>query len=233
MKVIDLMTTKVATVRPETPLKEVARVLAEHRVSGVPVCEDGRLVGVVSEADLLREGQGDRGRTRALEWFRHPTRAQEAHERGHRAADIMTTDVVTVSPDTSIWEATRTLRRANVKRLPVVDEENRLVGIVSRVDLLSAFMKSDPQIEEQVRGIIDKALATDLRAIEVTVAEGRVSLTGSVDHEAERDVLVNLVRHIPGVLEVEQNLEVSAEPGRGIPFAPIQPPGEAGPQPDL
>ena len=82
--------------------------MAEHRVSAVPVVEEnGRLVGIVSEADLLREGSHDRRRTRALDWFLHPGRTEEARGRGSDAAAIMTTPVVTVRPDQSIWEAIR------------------------------------------------------------------------------------------------------------------------------
>jgi hypothetical protein len=108
------------------------------------------------------------------------------------------------------------------------------VGIVSRVDLLSAFIRTDEQIAVQVRSVASKVLATDLRSIDAEVHEGRVVLRGSLDFSAQRDVLLDLIRHIPGVLEVEDRLEVGPEGGRGVPFAPIQPPGEgAGLRADL
>lgn len=229
----DVMTREVVTVTPDTGFQELIATMAKHQVSGVPVVDGDRLVGVVSEADLLREGEGDRKRTSALEWFRHPRRAQEAHDRGHTAGDIMTTEVVSVTPGTSIWRAIRTLREANVKRLPVVDADGRVVGIVSRVDLLSAFIRTDRQIAEEISEILRQVLATDLRRIDVGVAEGRVTISGSVDHEAERDIVTKLIRHIPGVLELRSDLEISGEQGRGIPFAPIVPPGKPGPEVDV
>lgn len=226
LNVQDVMTRSVVTVTPGTRFQEILGLMAEHAISGVPVVdEDGRLTGIVTEADLLRDGAADRGRTRSLDWLLHPGKGEEAHARGHSAGDIMTSPVVTVRSTTSIWEAIRALTHASVKRLPVVDQDNRVVGIVSRVDLLGAFIRSDEQIAEEVRSILDRVLATDLRDVEVDVRDGRVSLRGSLDHAAQRDVIVDRVRHLPGVLEVVHAFEVQAEGGE-IPFAPIQTPGE-------
>jgi CBS domain-containing protein len=233
--VAEVMTSSVVTVTPGTGFQELVAKMAEHHVSGIPVVDEaGRLVGIVSEADLLREGSHDRRRTRALDWFLQPARTEAARGRGHDAKAIMTTPVVTVRPDQSIWEAIRDLREAGVKRLPVIDQDGRLVGIVSRVDLLSAFIRSDEEIAGEVRSVASKILATDLRAIDVEVHDGRVVLAGSLDFHAQRDVLLDLIRRIPGVLEVEDRLEIGPEGGQGVPFAPIQPPGEeAGLRADL
>lgn len=227
VRVGDVMTRSVVTVRPETGFQELVRRMADHRVSGVPVVDaDDRLVGIVSEADLLREGAHDRARTRALDWFLHPGRAEAAHGRVHDAAAVMTTPVVTVVPEASIWRAIRTLQEANVKRLPVVDPDGRLVGIVSRADLLGAFIRSDEELAERIRAVVARILATDLRDVDVRVDRGRVTLGGSVDVSAQREVLVDVVRHIPGVLEIDDRLEVGPEGRGGVPFAPIQVPGE-------
>jgi CBS-domain-containing membrane protein len=227
----------VITVTPETGFQELVAKMGEHRVSGVPVVdEDGRVVGIVSEADLLREGSHDRGRTRALDWFLHPGRTNDARSRGHTAGSIMTAPVVSVGPDVTIWDAIRKLRAAGVKRLPVVDEGGRLVGIVSRTDLLSAFVRSDEQIAAKVRSIVGKVFSTDVHDVGADVEEGRVILRGSVGFASQRDVLVELIDEIPGVLEIVDQLEIAShdERPRGVPFAPIQPPGEdLGPRPDL
>lgn len=160
----DVMTRSVVTVSPGTGFQDLIATMAEHHVSGIPVVDDGgRVVGIVSEADLLREGSHDRARTRALDWFLHPGRAEDARGRAHDAAAIMTTSVITVRLETSIWEAIRTLREAGVKRLPVVDGEGVPVGIVSRVDLLTASIRSDEEIAEQVRAVVAKVLSTELR----------------------------------------------------------------------
>lgn len=235
VRVGDVMTRSVVTVSPDTGFQDLVAAMAEHRVSGIPVVDGGgRVVGIVSEADLLREGSHDRARTRALEWFLHPGRAEDARRRTHDAAAIMTTPVITAHPETSIWEAIRTLREAGVKQLPVVDDEGILVGIVSRVDLLTAFIRTDEEIAEQVRAVVAKVLSTELRQVNVEVCDGRVVLTGSVDVTSQREVLRDVIDHIPGVLEVEDRLEVGPEGHAGVPFAPIQPPGEdAGPRPNL
>jgi CBS domain-containing protein len=228
----DVMTTSVVTATPETGFQDLVATMAEHHVSGVPVVDGGgRIVGIVSEADLLREGSEDRRRTRALDWFLQPARTEDARTRQHDAGAIMTTPVVTVQPHTSIWEAIRKLREAGVKRLPVVDGEGQLLGIVSRVDLLSAFIRTDDEIAEQIRGIVAKILVTELREVNVGVNAGRVTFTGSIDFVSQRDVLLDVVAHIPGVLQIEDRLEIAPEGKRADPFVPIQPPGaDAGPR---
>jgi CBS domain-containing protein len=122
-----------------------------------------------------------------------------------------------------------------VKRLPVVDEAGLLVGIVSRADLLAAFDRTDEQIADKVRSIARKVLRSDLADLTIDVREGRVMLDGSVGFTSQRDVLIDVIGHIPGVLEIDDRLEVAASEGSaGIPFAPIQPPGEElGPRADL
>lgn len=234
-QVQDVMTRSVITVLPNAGFQQLISVMAEHHVSGVPVVDEGgRLVGIVSEADLLRDGSGDQRRARALDWLMHPGRVQEARERQHDAGSIMTAPVVSVRPETSLWESIRTLRDAGVKRLPVVDAAGRLVGIVSQADLLTAFVRTDEQIEEQVRAIVHKVLATDLRDVDVVVDDGIVTLRGSIDHVAQRDIILELVDDIPGVLTIQDDLETGPKGGRGIPFAPIQPPGEsAGPRVEI
>jgi CBS-domain-containing membrane protein len=150
LRVGDVMTTDVVTAGRDQSLKEIARLMYDHRVSGLPIVdEDRRLVGIVSEADLLRSeatGQRTEPRSLFLEWLLHPRRLEEWERRGRvvRAGDVMVTDVATVGPDTTLGEATRILLRHGVKRLPVVDEESRVVGIVSRQDLLSPFLTEEP-----------------------------------------------------------------------------------------
>jgi CBS-domain-containing membrane protein len=151
LRVRDVMTTDVVTAGRDQSLKEIARLMYDQRVSGLPIVDqDGRLVGIVSEADLLRsEAMGPRTEPGSLflEWLLHPTRLEEweRQSRGVQAGDIMVTDVATVGPDTTLGEATRILLRHKVKRLPVVDEDNRVVGIISRQDLLSPLMQEEPE----------------------------------------------------------------------------------------
>jgi CBS domain-containing protein len=153
-RVGDVMTTDVVVAGPDQSLEEIARLMHDHRVSGLPVVDqDGRLVGIVSEADLLRsEATGPEAAPRSmfLEWLLHPGRLEEWENRarGLRAGDVMVTDVATVRPHTTIAEATKILLRRRVKRLPVVDDENRVVGIVSRQDLLSPLLREEHEHPE-------------------------------------------------------------------------------------
>ncbi len=151
------MTRQVITAQQDTPFKELVRLMHEHRVSGVPVV-DGRdkLVGIVTEADLLvaEEGQaapGGRGRS-LLEWFIHPGRLAAVQDRAEdlRARDVMTGDVVAATPGMGVRDAVKVLLDAGVKRLPVVDQDGRVVGIVSRRDLLEPFLRSDEDIHREI-----------------------------------------------------------------------------------
>jgi CBS domain-containing protein len=159
-KVRNVMTYEVITVDEQAPYTEIVRRMAVHKVSALPVVNDaGCLVGVVSEADLLHkeEYQDQEDTWHWLETRRE--RAARAKASGRRAVDLMSTPVVTVDPDATVAEAARRLARHRIKRLPVVDEEGRLVGIVSRADLLRLYLRDDMAIH---REIIDEVL---LRAL--------------------------------------------------------------------
>lgn len=207
-KVRDVMTTEVVSVREDTPFKEIARTMHEHRVSGVPVLDrDGRLRGIVTEADLLAVEQDEpRGRRTFLEWLVHPAGLVEIERRteGLTAGDLMTRNVVTVRPDTSVREAVKTLLQAKVKRLPVVDPEGRVVGIASRPDLLSPFLRPDEEIAREVReDVILGAMWIDPSMIVAEVKDGVVRLEGEVDRRSVKEILVELVRRVDGVVGVD------------------------------
>ena len=148
----DLMTTQVVTVGPATPFKEIVARLAEHRVSAVPVVDDdGLVLGVVSEADLLLKEEFPDARRR------HPAVLDQAAPPGTRpkaagttARDLMSVAVVSIAPEATVAEAARRMHAAGVKRLPVLDERGRLVGIVSRGDLLKVFNRPDQAIRREI-----------------------------------------------------------------------------------
>ncbi|MGW5640415.1 CBS domain-containing protein, partial [Streptomyces sp. NPDC003832] len=205
-KVASVMTTRVVRAEYGTPFKEVARLLGEHRVSGLPVVdEDGRVIGVVSEADLLtrRAGTADRGKHA---WFgRGRTRAVPAEAR--TAGRLMTHPAVTVRADDTIVEAARTMTRHGVRRLPVLDEEDRLVGIVSRRDLLSVFLRPDAGIRAAVVDeVLVRALWLSPRAVDVSVTEGVVTLSGQLERRSETELAVAMTRRIDGVVTVVDHL---------------------------
>jgi CBS domain-containing protein len=139
----DLMTTPVVTVGPETPFKEIVTCLAQHRVSAVPVvADDNRVLGVVSEADLLlKEEFPEPDKDIPLFWTRR-ARLDRANAAAMTARGLMSSTVFSIAPDATVGEAARRLHTAGVKRLPVVDRRGHLVGILSRADLLKVF--ADP-----------------------------------------------------------------------------------------
>jgi CBS domain-containing protein len=205
-QVMDVMTGTVAVVREDAPFKEIVRQLDGYRVSALPVVDrDGRLVGIVSEADLLlkeeRDADGERpfeGRRRRLERYK---------AEGISARELMTSPVVSIRPQAAIGEAARVMHARGVKRLPVVDQDGRVVGIVSRRDLLHVFLRPDDEIRRDVvHGVIEETLWIDPATIRVTVTDGVVALLGEVERRSVAEILVRLVIGVDGVVGVEDRL---------------------------
>ena len=201
-RVQDVMTAPVVTVDRITPYKEIARRLAERKVGGVPVLTMGRHVaGVVSEGDLLAaRDQNPAAGHRRLGWLskrqRHP---------GTMAEDLMTSPAITIRPDATIAAAARLMNAHHVRFLPVVDPAGRLLGIVSRRDLLSVFLRPDAEIARQVSEIFTDLLPGGASGIQVAVRNGVVTLTGGPELAAEEDVIpiaVRLAWDVEGVVDV-------------------------------
>jgi len=216
----DVMTTDVVTVDRITQYKEIAQLLAEHKISAVPVLIMGRHVaGVVSEADLLAaEDQTARrartGRTGVLPW----TRRQVAQHPKLTAEELMTKPAVTIHPDAPIPRAAAVMRNNHVRRLPVVDASGKLVGIVSRRDLLSVFLRPDAQIADEVRELLTEILFADPATITVAVRRGVVTLLGrpgQQDHHDLIPVAIRLIWDIDGVVDVVDKLSSEPAPAGG------------------
>ncbi|MBX9427025.1 CBS domain-containing protein [Streptomyces lateritius] len=202
------MTRDVVTAAPETPFKQIARLFAENGVSAVPVVDaDRRLLGVVSEADLLRstaELPDLEGRWAGVRLLSQERGMPDAE----RAAQLMTSPAVTAQANWNLVETARTMQRKAVKRLPVTDETGRLVGIISRSDLLRPFLRSDTAIRDEIEHDV---LADTLRlapdTIRVTVDDGVVRLTGRVAERADIRVIVRLCRSVDGVVALHESIE--------------------------
>lgn len=205
--VADLMTSAVVSVRRDTGFKDIAEHLAEHDITAVPVVDDqGRPVGVVSEADLLRkqESQADPGGHLTAAHLLPPERAKA---RALTAEELMTSPAVTARPQWSVVEAARAMARHHVKRLPVADDAGRLVGIVSRSDLLRVFLRRDLTIcEEITTDILTRTLGLEPGTVTVQVTGGRVTLSGTVPQESLIPIAVRLSESVDGVVDVTHRL---------------------------
>jgi CBS domain-containing protein len=204
----DLMTTHVVTVGPETPFKEIVARLAEHRVSAVPVVDDSRRVlGVVSEADLLLKEEFPEPEQDLPLWWTRRARLDRAKAAASVARDLMTVAVVAVSPEAAVAEAARRMHTAKVKRLPVVDHSGRLVGIISRSDLLKVFDRSDQDIRREIieEVIVGEFVMAPSRFF-LHVTDGVVVLQGRVERRNLLPYLVRAVQGVEGVVRVENRL---------------------------
>jgi CBS-domain-containing membrane protein len=214
MNVRDVMTTRVAAVRENTPFKEIVRVLVEWRVSAVPVLdENDRLAGIVSEADLLTKEEYQNHTGAGLLAGRRE-RTVRAKATGDTAGQLMTISAITVRPETSVVEAARIMDKHAVKRLPVLDADGALVGIVSRADLLKVFLRSDDEIrEEVVRDVFMRIMWADPTLFEVEVRDGVVTLSGELQQRSSVPVAVRLTRAVDGVVDVVDRLTRAVDDG--------------------
>jgi CBS domain-containing protein len=223
MKARDIMTTKVVTVSPETPVRDVAALMIEKHISGVPVLSDsGVLVGVVSEGDLLRRPEigTEKHRRRWLSFFTRADEQAREFTKSHalRAGDVMTKQVAYVDEQTSLGKIVEMMEKHNIKRLPVL-ANGKLVGIVSRRDMLRALawqaspMPPPPESDATIRAIMNDVLKNEEWAmsaiVNVIVSEGVVHLWGVIDSDEQRQALRVAAENIPGVTGVEDHLTFS------------------------
>ncbi len=207
MKVRDLMTTDPLTVSADTLLKEAARTMVRNKVSGLPVIGDGALIGIVTEGDFLRqEANRDQPYRFSLldALFGEGPVDPPAVE---IVAEVMTENVITIRPEATIGEAARVMANKRVKRLPVIDEDGALIGIISRADVVNAFTKPDEIIEDEVReDIVRRLLFLDPEDVGVSVEDGVVTLDGEMENRTEAHLLEELTRRVEGVVRVDSQL---------------------------
>jgi CBS domain-containing protein len=204
--VADVMTSRVVAVHKDADFKHIVTALRRFRVSACPVIDEiGRVIGVVSEADLLFK-QADpelpAGLVR-LNW----RLKEQCKASAVTAEELMTSPAIAIEPDAAVAEAARAMQRKQVKRLPVVDEDGRLVGIVTRSDVLSVFERPDTDIWDEVtRIVLSREFGLDPLSFDVEVWSGIVTIAGSVD---DREAALNLlarIRHAEGVVSVRDRL---------------------------
>jgi CBS domain-containing protein len=205
------MTKDVISVKGDTPYKQIAEILVERNISGVPVVDsDGHVLGVVSEADLLAKTEYGAAERRRRLLDRPGTAQARRRASAGVARDLMTAPAVTIDERTSIVRAAKQMDRHQVKRLPVVDELGRLVGIVSRRDLVKVFLRSDDDIRDEVAiDVLDQTLSIRPSAVSVTVVDGVVTLDGTVSRKSLVPVAVRLTKAVDGVVDVVEGLDYS------------------------
>jgi CBS-domain-containing membrane protein len=202
------MTRDVLTVNPQTPYREIVDALARRQVTAAPVVDDEhRVIGVVSEADLLRKVEfiGDERQRRTFE--RPSQRAARDKAQAAVAADLMTAPAVTVAPETSVVAAARHMEGERVKRLPVVDVDGRLLGVVSRRDLLRMHLRPDAEIRDDIAAdVLRRTLWIDPDTVQIDVVDGAVTIGGRVDRRSVAGLIVRLTADVPGVVSVTDRL---------------------------
>jgi CBS-domain-containing membrane protein len=202
----DVMTRDVITVGEDAAYKTVADLLAVRGISAVPVMDGaGHVVGIASEADLLPKVEFEGGAEPAPILRRH----RKAYERatGTTAGEVMTSPAVTVGPDASVVEAARLMDRARVKRLPVVEPDGQLIGIVSRRDLLSVFLQPDEGIRDEIlNDVFRRVLWVQPPQVSVEVNDGVVTLAGELEQKSLAEIAVRLCRAVDGVVDVVDHL---------------------------
>ncbi len=233
MKAADVMSRNPLSVTPQTAIVEAARTMLQNRISGLPVIDgDGKVVGVVTEGDLLRRAETgtERHRSRWLEFLLGPGRLAgdyvDAHAR--KVGEVMTSEVAVVSPTDELSDVVQLMEKRRIKRVPVIDN-GKLVGIVSRSDLVRALVHNltreakahpheqvaDETIRDRILEVIDKEPWGPRFSSEVTVTGGVVDLYGTVTDERERTALIVAAEGVAGVKAVRDHL-VWIEPTSGL-----------------
>lgn len=204
LTVADVMTSPATSVSPATPFKEIVRAMSAGRFSAVPVLDEREhLVGIVTEADLLRkqEYQGCEDVPPIL--ASRAERLARLKARGELAESVMTTPAITVNAHEPVRLAARLMARHRIKHLPVLDSAGRLVGIVSRSDLLRGYLRPDEQIRTEIRDrVLHQTLNLRPSEVAVAVTEGVVTLTGRLEFRSDAELVTQLAHAVDGVVDV-------------------------------
>jgi CBS domain-containing protein len=200
------MTTSVIAVRRDASFKDMAGMLRSQRISAFPVIDDrGKVIGVVSESDLLVKEAVQAEGSSLMAALRHIREDEKAA--GITAADLMTAPAITIGPDAAVEEAARVMYDRRVKRLPVVNPTGRLLGIVSRTDVLAVFGRPDDEIRDEIVGaVLPGIVPKPWQDLEVTVRDGVVTVSGDPLSEQTTHAIMDAVRHVQGVVGVRDRL---------------------------
>jgi len=205
-----VMTASVATVSLDTPFKAVAALMAEHGLNALPVLnKDGQVAGIVSESDLIRKE----------EYQDDPAARRPPHSQHHRAqsqsltaSQVMSSPAISISPDASIVAAAREFDRAHVSHLVVTEADGTLAGMVTPLDLLKVYLRTDGEIRHEILDeVITNYLGCDPGRAEVTVTDGIVTLRGEVERKSMVPLAARMARSVDGVVDVENLLAYAVD----------------------
>jgi CBS domain-containing protein len=216
-RISDVMTHEVVAAHSAMPFKDVARLLDRHRISGLPVVDDDdKVVGVISESDLMRrpadQAEQDQERGFRLPALRRKARTAAAKARARTAGQLMSTPAVTVHPEQRVADAARIMERHHIERLPVVDEEDRLIGIATRRDLLRVFLRTDEEIRaEVIDEVLTRAMCLPPHNVIVSVHDGLATLEGRLERRSDIPTAVQLTWRVDGVVGVVNRLTFRVE----------------------
>ena len=204
-RVRDVMSTDVVTVDKGVSYKQVARIMADNKVNALPVLtKNGHVAGIVSEADVLRKEE--RNFRRLGTGLPLRSRRERAQAEARTAAELMTTPAITIHPDAPVGAAARLMNGHRIRRLPVVDPSGQLIGIVSRRDLLSVFLRPDEEIAAEVHGVLTGVLLAEPDGVAVQVRDGIVTLSGTLARTDLIEVAERLAYGVDGVVTVVSKL---------------------------
>lgn len=216
MQVLEVMTTDVLTVGPDLGLKAAARLMIDRGISGLPVVDgEGKLVGIITEADFVKQ-EADRSHRRYRRLLDALFGEREHRLVGETVGDAMTRHPIVIDPETRVSEAAREMADRGIKRLPVVNASGELVGIVSRADIMAAFVRPDDVIADQIRDdVIARILMIDPTTVQVAVAEGVATLSGTVPTRTDARLLEELTRRLEGVVRVTSDVAFEMDDSHG------------------
>lgn len=218
LRVRDLMTTDVVVLDPDDSLHEAIQRLAANGISGAPVVRDDRVIGVLSESDILIELGTGAPVSQPFSWLdvvslivaaRYPHKITS-----RKVSDAMTVPAATISPDAELWSAASLMHRERVKRLPVVNGDGDLEGILSRADLVQAMARDDSQIRRDLLTALEVLGDEVFEDLDVAVEEGLTTLTGCADRRSTHDIALRIASRTPGVVQVRDRLEFDLDDSR-------------------
>jgi CBS domain-containing protein len=217
------MTRHVHVASPLAPFKVLVRLIEENRISAVPIVDQqGVPVGIVSESDLLFKERRLELETSHDLLHVQKRRLERAKAGGTVASEVMTSPAITVRSDTSLSQAARLMQERNVRRLVVVDERDRIAGIVSRSDLLQVFLRSDEELHDEIASkLIPAVLLPSDDAVGVEVSWNIATLTGEVDRKSDAEILVRLTQELDGVVGVVNRMSYRWDDTNSAPLQPV------------